>query len=47
MLSQPVFAKEYSRLRRGVLMFHSELVYLRDNVKALKSTLESENKRRK
>lgn len=46
LLSQPDFAKEYSHLKRGVVMFHSDLVYLRDNVKALKSTLESEKKRR-
>jgi len=46
LLSQPDFAREYSRLRRGVVMFHSDLVYLRDNVKALKSTLESEKKRK-
>ena len=46
LLSQPDFAREYSRLRRGVVMFHSDLVYLWDNVKALKSTLESEKKRK-
>ena len=46
LLSQPDFAREYSRLRRGVVMFHSDLVYLRDNVKALKSTLELEKKRK-
>ena len=44
LLSQRDFAKEYSRLRRGVVMFHSDLVYLRDNVKALERTLESEKK---
>ena len=47
LLNQPDFAKEYSRLRRGVVMFHSDLVYLRDNVKALKGTLELEKKRKK
>ena len=47
LLSQPDFAKEYSRLRKGVVMFHSDLVYLRDNVKALKKALESEKKRKK
>lgn len=46
-LNQPDFAKEYSRLRRGVVMFHSDLVYLRDNVKALEKTLEAEKKRKK
>lgn len=44
LLNQPGFAKEYSHLRRGVVMFHSDLVYLRGNVKALKSTLESVKK---
>ena len=47
LLDRPDFAKEYSRLRRGVVMFHSDLVYLRDNVKALEKTLESEKKRRR
>jgi len=47
LLNRPDFAKEYSRLRSGVVMFHSDLVYLRDNVKALEKTLESEKKRRK
>jgi len=46
LLNQPGFAKEYSRLRRGVVMFHSDLVYLRENVGALKKTLESEKKRK-
>jgi hypothetical protein len=30
-----------------VVMFHSDLVYLRDNVRALEKTLESEKKRKK
>lgn len=47
LLKEPSFAKEYSRLRRGVVMFHSDLVYLRDNVKALKKVLESEKRRKK
>ncbi|MDG6916901.1 MAG: hypothetical protein JRM85_04820 [Nitrososphaerota archaeon] len=47
LLNQPDFAREYSRLRRGVVMFHSDLVYLRDNVRALEKTLESEKKRKK
>ena len=38
------FARETSRLPRGVVMFHSDLVYLRENVKALKAILESERK---
>ena len=47
LLNQPDFSEEYSRLRRGVVMFHSDLVYLRDNVKALEKILESEKKRKK
>jgi hypothetical protein len=38
------FSGETSRLRGGVVMFHSDLVYFRDNVKALKAILESEVK---
>ncbi len=33
------FAREISRLRRGVSMFHSDLVYLRHNVRELRKTL--------
>jgi hypothetical protein len=36
LLRSPKFARETARLRRGVAMFHSDLVYLRENVKALK-----------
>lgn len=39
LLRSPKFAREVSRLRRGVVMFHSDLVYLRENVKALKEIL--------
>lgn len=38
------FAKEFSRLRRGVPMFHSDLVYFRDNVKGLRLALVAEVK---
>jgi len=38
------FARETARLRRGVVMFHSDLVYLRENVKALKEILGIESK---
>ena len=38
------FSRETSRLPRGVVMFHSDLVYLRENVKALKAIFESERK---
>jgi hypothetical protein len=40
----PKFARETARLRRGVVMFHSDLIYLRQNVKALKEILEVEAK---
>jgi hypothetical protein len=33
-----------SRLTKGVRMFHSDLVYLRENVNALKEVLQSERK---
>jgi len=33
-----------SRLRKGVALFHSDLVYLRENVKGLKRVLQSERK---
>ncbi len=34
------FAGEVSRLRRGVPMFHSDLVYLRLNIRELRKTLD-------
>jgi len=43
-LRSPKFARESSRLRRGVEMFHSDLIYLRQNVKELKDILEVETK---
>jgi len=43
-LRSPKFARETARLRRGVVMFHSDLIYLRQNVKALKDILEVETK---
>jgi len=44
LLRSPKFARETARLRRGVVMFHSDLIYLRDNVKALKKILEVEKR---
>ena len=44
LLLSPRFARETARLRRGVVMFHSDLVYLRQNVKALKEILKIESK---
>lgn len=44
LLRSPKFERETARLRRGVVMFHSDLVYLRENVKALKEVLEVERR---
>jgi len=44
LLRSPKFARETARLRRGVVMFHSDLIYLRENVKALKEILKIERK---
>jgi hypothetical protein len=44
LLRSPKFSRETSRLRRGVVMFHSDLVYLRENVKALKEILKIERR---
>src|ERR1700741_2019027 len=44
LLRSPKFAQETARLRRGVAMFHSDLVYLRVNVKALKEILQVEKR---
>jgi len=38
------FAREIARLRRGVEMFHADLVYFRENVQGLTKVLESEKK---
>jgi hypothetical protein len=38
------FSQESSRLTKGVALFHSDLVYLRENVKGLKKVLQSEKK---
>ena len=44
LLLSPKFARETSRLTRGVSMFHSDLVYFRENLKALKLMLKSGTK---
>ncbi len=41
-LESKEFSQEAYRLRKGVVFFHSDLVYLRLNVKELKALLESE-----
>jgi hypothetical protein len=46
LLESQEFSSEFTRLRKGVVMFHSDLVYLRTNVKALKNILESEEKKK-
>ena len=38
------FARETTRLRRGVAMFHADLVYFKGNIQGLKKVLESERK---
>jgi predicted nucleic acid-binding Zn-ribbon protein len=44
LLQSPEFSSEFSRLRKGVRMFHSDLVYLRENVKELEKVIQSEKK---
>ena len=43
-LASERFEAELARLRRGMGMFHSDLVYLRTNLSALKDTLRREKK---
>jgi chromosome segregation ATPase len=43
-LEQQLKSQGSSRLRKGVRMFHSDLVYLRENVNGLKEALQSEKK---
>ena len=47
LLSSPRFSREFARLRRGVVLFHSDLVYLRTNVKGLQQLLESQTRHRR
>ncbi len=47
LLRSPKFARETARLRRGVVMFHADLIYLRENVKALKEILTVEKRPRR
>jgi hypothetical protein len=44
LLNSREFSGEFSRLRKGVALFHSDLVYLRANVKGLEELLQSEKK---
>jgi hypothetical protein len=45
LLERQLRAQGPARLKQGVRMFHSDLVYLRENVKGLKVVLASEKKR--
>ena len=42
LLHSKEFSGEFSRLTRGVAMFHSDLLYLRTNIKTLKKILQRE-----
>lgn len=44
LLNSREFSSEFSRLRKGVVLFHSDLVYLKTNVKGLEKLLRSEKK---
>lgn len=44
LLESKEFSGEFSRLRKGVELFHSDLVYFRTNVKGLEKLLQSEKK---
>lgn len=41
------YSQEFSRLKRGVALFHSDLVYFRKNVDELEKLLQSEKSRAK
>jgi hypothetical protein len=47
LLRSPKFARETTRLRRGVVMFHADLIYLRENVRALTKILAVEKRPRR
>ena len=42
LLKSPRFAREIARLRKGVVMFHADLVYLRTNIEALRKIIADE-----
>jgi molecular chaperone GrpE (heat shock protein) len=44
LLHSEEFSRESSRLTKGVELFHSDLVYLRGNVKGLEKLLQSEKR---
>jgi len=45
-MKSPKFVRETARLRKGVAMFHADLVYLRTNIKELKALLVEEKRKR-
>jgi len=45
LLGSTEFSSEISRLRKGVVLFHSDLVYFRTNVKGLERILQSEQRK--
>jgi hypothetical protein len=44
LLESKQHSRDFSRLTKGVALFHSDLVYLRTNVKSLEKILETEEK---
>ena len=44
LLTSKEFSPEFLRLRKGVALFHSDLVYLRENVKELQKLLQAERR---
>jgi len=44
LLESEEFSGEFSRLTKGVELFHSDLVYFRTNVRGLEKVLQSEKK---
>ena len=42
LLGSREFSREFSRLTKGVALFHSDLVYLRENVRGLEKLLRAE-----
>ena len=43
-LNSQEFSREFAHLRKGVVFFHSDLVYFRTNVKELEKMLETEKR---
>jgi hypothetical protein len=45
LMTSQEYSEEFSKLRKGVDLFHSDLVYFSTNVKGLEKILESERKK--